>query len=412
VSPVIDGERLVARLERLARIGRSPEGGTTREAYGPLDVEARDLVAGWMDDAGLRVEVDAAGNLVGRRTGTGSGRWLATGSHLDTVVEAGPLDGAYGVVAGVEVADALRHAGVKLAHDLVVVAFANEEGARGTDGMVGSRALVGDVSADELAAPDDEGVPLAQRLADCGGDPGAIDEARWDTSAVAAFVELHVEQGPVLDAGGLDLGVVLGITGRQALDIELTGAANHAGTTPMHLRHDALAAAAEVVLAVEAMAGDGIVRVATCGHVQAWPNVRNVVPGRVRLSAELRADDLAQLTAARPEVQERLEAIGLRRGVEVSLGWGQLVPPIAADPGVLTALRHEAERAGRPWTELWSGAGHDAQILAPHVPAAMLFVPSVGGVSHAPEERTDAEHLVAGAQLLADSLVHLDGVTS
>ena len=225
----IDGERLVARLERLARIGRTASGGTTREAYGTLDVEARDLVAGWMDDAGLHPVVDAAGNLIGRRPGTTGGS-LATGSHLDTVVEAGPLDGAYGVVAGVEVADALRRSGVKLAHDLVVVAFANEEGARGTDGMVGSRALVGDVADAELAAPDDEGVALAQRLRDCGGDPDAIAAARWDTDAVAAFVELHVEQGPVLDAGGLDLGVVLGITGRQAVDIEVTGRPNHAAT--------------------------------------------------------------------------------------------------------------------------------------------------------------------------------------
>ena len=290
-----------------------------------------------------------------------------------------------------------------------------------------------------------------------------IDAARWDTSAGAAFVELHVEQGPVLDAEGLDLGVVLGITGRQAVDIELVGAANHAGTTPMHLRHDALAAAAEIVLAVEALgrdgvvlgitgrqavdielvgaanhAGttpmhlrhdalaaaaevvlaveelgrDGVVRVATCGHLQVTPNVRNVVPGRVRLSAELRADDLAQLTACRPAVEALVEDVGRRRGVQATLTWGQLVPPIAADPAVLDVLRAAAERSGRPWTELWSGAGHDAQILAPHVPTAMVFVPSVAGISHAPEERTWPEHLVAGAQLLADALLALGEVAA
>lgn len=406
---VVDGDRLLARLDQLAAIGATASGGVTREAYGPLDVAARTLVAGWMAEAGLVAEVDAATNLVGRTSGTASGRRaLATGSHLDTVVEAGALDGAYGVVAAVEVADALHRSGVELAHDLVVVAFANEEGARGTDGMVGSRALVGAVDASELAAPDDEGVPLATRLADAGGDPDRIASARWDPDAVAAFVELHVEQGPRLDAGGQALGVVHGITGRRAVDIEVRGAANHAGTTPMELRSDALVAAAEVVVAVERLALDGAVRVATCGHLTVSPNVRNVVPGRATVSAELRDQDPGRLATVQPALEAAMAAIAERRGIEVAVSWGQYVPPIAADPTVLDVVRDAAVRSGLPWLQLSSGAGHDAQIVAGQVPIGMIFVPSTGGVSHSPREHTEPAHLVAGAQLLADSLVDLD----
>ena len=409
-TPVaVDGARLLARLDELAEIGATDAGAVTREAYGPLDVAARDLVASWMVEAGLVVEVDAATNLVGRAAGTAAaGRSLATGSHLDTVVEAGRLDGAYGVVAAVEVADALRRSGSLLAHELVVVAFSNEEGARGTDGMVGSRALVGEVTAEELATPDDVGISLAQRLTEAGGDPAAMAGAQWDAASVAAFVELHVEQGPVLDVDERVLGVVTGITGRQAVDIEIVGAPNHAGTTPMDLRADALVAGAEVVLAVEALARTGVVRVATCGHLQVSPNVRNVVPGRAVVSAELRDQDPGALAAIRPLVEHAVGTVAARRGVTTRVSWGQYVAPIAADPTVVEVIREVAERSGRPWLELPSGAGHDAQILGHRVPIGMIFVPSIGGVSHAAEEHTEPVHLVAGAQLLAESLLALD----
>ncbi len=215
-TPCIDGARLLARLDQLRAIGAADNGGVTREAYGPLDVEARARVEEWMIEAGLAPTVDAAANLIGRRPGTASGGTaVATGSHLDTVVDAGAFDGAYGVVAAVEVAAALRRSGSELRHDLIVAAFANEEGARGSLGMVGSRALVGDVPAAELARPDDDGVTLAQRLRDAGGDPDHVADAAWATGAVAAFVELHIEQGPVLDTADRQLGVVTAITGRQ-----------------------------------------------------------------------------------------------------------------------------------------------------------------------------------------------------
>jgi N-carbamoyl-L-amino-acid hydrolase len=408
-GPSIDGERLIARLRVLGAIGATERGGVTREAYGPLDVQARNLVAGWMVDAGLATVVDPATNLVGRRLAAEpGGRWLATGSHLDTVVEAGALDGAYGVVAAIEAAHAIQRSGLSLRHGLVAVAFANEEGARGTHGMVGSRAVMGDVAADELAVADDDGVSLADRLTVAGGEPHRLGTAEWDHAGVAAFVELHVEQGPVLDAGGHNIGVVTGITGRQGVDIEIVGAANHAGTTPMDLRRDASSAAAEVMLAIESLGREGAVRVATCGRLEVDPNVRNVVPGRVLLSAELRDQDAGALAGVRDVLQARVADVALHRQVAATVSWGQYIPPTLADGGVVGVIEEAARRSGLRWCTLASGAGHDAQILGRRVPVGMIFVPSVDGVSHSPAERTDPADLVAGAQVLVDTVLGLD----
>ncbi|CAN5755154.1 Zn-dependent hydrolase [soil metagenome] len=402
----IDGERLVARLHSLRAVGATVEGGVTREAYGPQDVAGRDLVAGWMREAGLDVSVDGAANLIGRRPGR-TDRWLASGSHLDTVVDGGWLDGAYGVVAAVEAAAALAH-GPGLGRGLAIVAFANEEGARGTQGMAGSRALVADVTAQELDAPDDEGVTLRERLDGAGAGGSPVDDARWDLASFDAIVELHIEQGPVLDSSATVLGAVTAITGRQALDLSISGAANHAGTTPMELRRDALATAAEVILAIEALPASGAVRVATVGHLSVSPNVRNVVPGHVSLSAELRDEDADRLDAAMKLVEDGIAEIAVRRAVHVATSWGQRVQPTACDPGVSAVVRDVIAGSGLPWTELPSGAGHDAQILGREIPMAMIFVPSTGGLSHAPQEDTDEVHLVAGAQALLDSLRALD----
>ena len=404
----IEPERLIARLTELRGIGASAGGGVTREAFGADDVRARDLVSGWMTAAGLAATVDAAANLVGRRVGA-TDTWLVSGSHLDTVVEGGWLDGAYGVVAAVEVAAALADASVELAHGLAIVAFANEEGARGTRGMTGSRALLGQLDAGELAGLDDGGTSLGQRIAAAGGDPDAVASAAWDLARVSGLVELHIEQGPVLASGGAVLGVVDAITGRQGVDVEIRGASNHAGTTPMALRHDALAAAAEFVLAFEQLPAEvDSVRVATCGHLEVRPNVRNVVPGRVALSAEYRDEDTARLDAAMPVIQAIADEIAARRSVVVSLRWGQRVEPTHADPRIVDTIERVVAASGSEWMRLPSGAGHDAQILGHDVPMAMIFVPSIGGVSHSPTENTDHTQLALGAQALLDTILALD----
>ncbi|GDY29727.1 Zn-dependent hydrolase [Gandjariella thermophila] len=406
----VDGRRLLDRLDELAAVGATPGGGVTRLAYSPEDVRARELVAGWLADAGLAVTVDPAGNLVGRLPGTGpAAGTLATGSHLDSVVDAGRLDGVYGVVAAVAVAEALRRDGVRLRHDLAVIAFSNEEGARGTPGMVGSQAIAGRLTSDDLARPDDEGVPLADRLAAAGGDPGRIEAAAWPPGEVAGFLELHVEQGPVLRAEGARIGVVTGITGRANADILVRGLANHAGTTPMVARQDAAVAAADLVLAVRRLATDGHVRVATTGLVQVSPGVRNVVPGEALLGVDLRDLDDERITHALDLLDTAAAEIGATRHVSVEVRRGPSVPAVRTDPRLAGCVAGAADRLGLTRIELPSGAGHDAQVMAGLGPIGMIFVPSVDGISHSPRERTDPDDLVAGADVLLHALLAADG---
>jgi len=268
--------------------------------------------------------------------------------------------------------------------------------------------VVGQVPASELGQVDDTGATIAERLVAAGGDPERLDSAHWPLDRIDAFVEVHVEQGPVLESRGHVLGVVPAITGRQALDVVVRGRPHHAGSTPMDLRRDALAAAAEVVLTVEALALDGHVRVATCGHVTVAPNVRNVVPGTAVVSVELRDEDPQRLEAAVDALGVRFAAIGSRRPVTLEMTRGQLVPPVASAAAVVRAVESVATASGQGWSSLPSGAGHDAQIVGQHVPAGMIFVPSIGGISHAPDEDTADEHLVAGAEALLATVLRLD----
>ena len=404
----VDGARLLRRLDELAAVSAGGP-GVTRLAYSAQDVAARELVAGWMAEAGLGTQVDAAGNLIGRRAGSADLRGvLATGSHLDTVVEAGPLDGAYGAVAAVEVAAALHAAGVPLRHDLAVVAFSNEEGARGTPGMVGSLAITGQLTWAQLAEPDDEGISLADRLAASGGDPAGIASAAWLPGSLAGFLELHVEQGPVLHRAGTPVAVVSGITGRATLDVTIAGTANHAGTTPMDARRDAAPAAALVVLAVWELAGPDGVRVATTGALRLEPGVRNVIAGRATVGVDLRDLDDARIGTAVERLREATTAIAAQTGTTIQVVPRSAVAAVAADPRLAGCVRDAARRGGLAHLDLPSGAGHDAQVMARLGPVGMVFTPSIDGVSHAPAEATEPEHLIVGADLLCHALLLAD----
>ena len=407
-APRIDGRRLLRRLDELAAVSAAGP-GVTRLAYSTHDVAARELVAGWMTEAGLRVEVDAAGNLIGRRSGTDElPSALATGSHLDTVVEAGPLDGAYGAVAAVEAAAAIHAVGLPLRHDLAVIAFSNEEGARGTPGMVGSLAITGQLTEAQLTAPDDEGTSLADRIEAAGGDPAGIASAAWPPGSLAGFLELHVEQGPVLHRTGTAVAVVSGITGRATLDVTVRGAANHAGTTPMDARRDAAVAAALVVLAVRDLAGPHGVRVATTGALRLDPGVRNVVAGHATVGIDLRDIDDGRITAAVERLRLDSARIAEQTGTTVEVVPRSAVAAVAADSRLAACVRDAAEHSGLAHLDLPSGAGHDAQVMARLGPVGMLFTPSIGGVSHAPAEATAPEHLIAGADLLCHALLLAD----
>lgn len=400
---------MLDRLEQLRRIGADPGGGVTRLAYSPDDVQARDLTAHWMAEAGLQVWVDEATNLFGRLPG--SGRLpgaLMTGSHLDSVVEAGALDGPAGVMAGLAAAEALRHSGLQLEHDLVVVAFANEEGARGTPGMVGSKAIAGQLGPGDLGRADDKGVTLADRLRAAGGDPERISQAAWSPERISAFLELHIEQGPVLEAAGAALGVVSHITGQLAVTASISGQANHAGTTPMSRRQDAAVAAARLILAVESLANGGHVRVATTGAIRVGPGVRNVVPGEATLGIDIRDVSSQRMTAAFGLLNDCAVDIAADTGTRIELQPGTPVAPVPADEQLAGHLACAADSLGATWLHLPSGAGHDAQIMAALAPMAMIFVPSIHGISHSPAEATMPEHLVLGANALLGGLIAAD----
>jgi N-carbamoyl-L-amino-acid hydrolase len=399
----VDGSRLLKRLGVLRTIGGLSSGGVTRLAFSAEDVRARQLVAGWMREAGLVVEVDAATNLTGRRAGRrGALPTIATGSHLDTVRGGGHLDGAYGVVAALEAVCACPH----LDHPVAVIAFANEEGTVAPPGFTGSRTIAGSPP-DPATTVTEDGRTLGDLIREAGGRPHALASCALAPGALAAFIELHIEQGPVLEASGSTLGIVDSITGRVMLDVVVHGRAAHAGTTPMVHRRDALVAAADLVLAVRGLAEDGIVRVATTGSIACLPNLVNVVPGSVRLGIEIRDSNDGQLRAAVKELRRATAAIGTDLGVDITMHETSL-PATPLDPTLQVLLEQVARRHTARVERLTSGAGHDAQMMSAIAPTAMLFVPSQGGISHAPGESTADDDLIAGAACLAEFLEVLD----
>ncbi|TDC25558.1 Zn-dependent hydrolase [Streptomyces sp. 8K308] len=398
----VDGKRLVRRIEELGRVGADPGGGVSRLAFTEEYVRGRELVAGYMREAGLRPSVDAAGNLLGRQPDAPEDLpVLLLGSHIDSVPGGGTLDGAYGVLAAVEVAQVLATHGVRPAHPLAVVAFNNEEGAFGTRGMFGSRALVGGLVKGELDVPDSRGDTIAEWLPRVGGDADRVDEAAWPSGRIAAFLELHIEQGPVLHEYGDRIGVVDVITGRTSVDLDITGQTNHAGTTPMDLRRDALVAASHIIAAIPRLAGPrGVVRVATVGQCFVHPNAWNVVPGRVRLRVDLRDGSRQALTRGVAEVESVAGVMARRTGTRVEVRVGQQIPPVPCAPSLRQAIARAADELRLPHRTVPSGAGHDAQIIGEFAPMGMIFVPSRRGISHAPDEATAATDLVAGADVL------------
>jgi hydantoinase/carbamoylase family amidase len=405
LTPVLEARELLAGLERLAAIGATPSGGVSRPAFSEADLAARAEVVRMMRGVGLDVTTDPAGNVFGRPAGADARPLLLMGSHLDSVAEGGRYDGTYGVLAAIEVVRALRDHGLRLGHPVGVVVFADEEGTFFPRGLWGSRAVVGDLNDDEIASLSDPG--RRHRFEAAGGQPGSLAQARLGTDGVAGYLELHVEQGPELEAAGGLIGVVEGITGRMSVDVVVEGQASHAGTTPMTRRRDGLVAASEMVLAIRALAG-AVVRVATVGDVVLSNPARNVVPGRVRLLAELRDLRSWSLAAGEAELRAAARRVAARHGLRVGVERIGLVPPASCDPRVRKAVAEAADLLGVPHLGLPSGAGHDAQMMARIAPTGMVFVPSAGGVSHAPGEYTDAAALVTGVRVLLQALVACD----
>lgn len=401
----VDGDRLLGWLRRLRDFGGTAAGGTHRVAYGPEDVAAREWVAGLMREAGLEVSTDLAGNLVGRRRGTGSGLApLMLGSHIDTVPDGGSYDGTVGALGAVEVARTLADHGLETRHPLELVVFQNEEG-----GKTGSRALIGAVEPGELEIVTASGRTIREGIRLLGGDPERLGEARRRPGSVAAYLELHVEQGAVLETEGVDVGVVEGIVGIKRWTVTLDGFANHAGTTPMHGRRDALVAASRFVLAVDRVARETPGRqVATVGRIRAAPGAPNVIPGEVTLSLEIRDLEMAKIDAVHDIIRE--EAAGIQRDSGVAFSFDRFYVSRAAptDERIRDLVAEAAAELGLSSLRMPSGAGHDAQSIARLGPVGMIFVPSVDGISHSPRERSEPEDVVAGADVLLRALLKLD----
>jgi len=402
----VDGARLNAHLAGLTRYGANPQGGVSRVAFSDADVAGRTYCLELMREAGLEVRIDPVGNILGSREGSLAGAPpLLFGSHVDSVPEGGNYDGDVGSLSGIEVTQALRERGYRNRHPLVAVIWCDEE-----SGFTGSRGFIGDLSEEEVRRPGRDRVPLADKIRRIGGDPTQLAAARHGPGSIpAAYIELHIEQGAILDQRGIQIGIVEGIVGINHYDVTIRGFANHAGTTPMDQRQNALLAGSELVLAV-----DRIVRsvpgrqVGTVGRLLVKPGAPNVIPGEVELTVELRDLSMEKIAALWDRI--RAEAETIARQYRTTFSYVQEHSNLAAlsDPQVRAVIAEAVQGLGLSSQVMLSGAGHDAQNLARICPMGMIFVPSVKGISHSPLEYTRPEDVANGANVLLQTLLRLD----
>ncbi|MCU1242276.1 MAG: amidase, hydantoinase/carbamoylase family [Candidatus Acidoferrum typicum] len=405
----INLQRLQGTLEKLSEFGRNPEGGVTRLAYSETELPAREYVIGLMKQAGLEVRTDAAANIFGRRAGSENLPVLLFGSHIDSVLKGGNFDGDVGSLGAIEVINALNQGAVKTRHPLEVVIWMNEEGNHFGVGTMGSGIAAGLIGSEILERKDEQGLTVADWLRRYGQDPAHLTDARIARGALASYLELHIEQGPNLDEAKVPIGVVQGIVGLNRWRCVATGFANHAGTTPMDRRKDALAAASRDLLAVrEVVRAEKGRQVGTVGYVKAEPGAVNVIPGRVEFPIELRDLDAAKIERMWDQVQQKLKQIDKEENVETRCTEFDNVTAARTDPSIQAAIREAAKSLGLATMDLPSGAVHDAQQMAKLAPFGMIFVPSRDGISHSPKEFTSWPDVANGAEVLYRSLLLVD----
>lgn len=402
----VNRTRLLGRIAQLAALGASPSGGIQRPAYGAAHAQAATQVAQWAQAAGLDVGLDTTGNLIVTLAGEHPERpAIAIGSHLDTVPNGGAYDGALGVLAGLEVLETLREQQVPLARPLTLIAFADEEGNNFGIGVLSAQLWIGAIPPERHGEIlDREGRSLADYVATFVV-PGV---ARVTRPELAGYLELHVEQGPVLDRDGGVAAAVTGIVGISRTTVRFVGEANHAGTTPMALRKDALWGGAELALKVRELAfATATAAVGTVGLFEVSPGATNVVPGGVELRIELRSLDEGLLARLRDQLEAFAAEVAARHGLSVALEPWHHSPAVPMHPLALRATEMALADAGLPVRSMPSWAGHDAKILAQRMPTGMIFVPSRGGYSHSPLEETDDDHCAAGAEVLLHAALRL-----
>jgi allantoate deiminase len=396
------------RLDALGAITETP-GMLTRRYLTPAHVAAMEQVQAWMREVGLATRVDTLGTVIGRYEGRTAGApALLLGSHIDTVVDAGRYDGALGVVAAIVAVGELARRCERLTNAIEVVAFGDEEGVRFPTHLLTSRALTGAISPGDLEVCDRDGIALREALRAAGGDADVYRTCERAPEEIAAYLEVHIEQGPVLQEKGLTLGAVTAISGATRMQVAVSGMAGHAGTVPMGSRRDALAAAAEMVLAVEHVASSERDVVATVGGIETRPGAPNVIPGRAEFSVDLRSPTDGLRARSLERLHEALDDIAGRRGVQAQPVIQYQTPAVTLDQRVIDAVDEAMRLCGHPPMQLPSGAGHDAMILAKRWPAGMLFVRCKDGISHNPAESITTADADAAIRVLIETLRCLD----
>ena len=403
----VNGARISQHLNALAEFGKNPQGGVSRLAYSEADRRGREYVFGLMQQAKLDVAIDAAGNIIGRRAGSDrSLKPLLFGSHIDSVPEGGNYDGVVGSLAAIEVAQTLAENSLTTRHPLEVVIFQNEEG-----GLIGSRAMNGELTEKELDLVSRSGKTIREGIRVLGGDPTKLSGVKRDKGSIAAYLELHIEQGGILEAEKLDIGVVEGIVGINWWDVTIEGFANHAGTTPMNKRQDALLAAAKFIEAVNRIVTSIPGRqVGTVGRIQALPGAPNVIPGKVVLSLELRDLDAAKIQMMYQKIRSEADQIAQASRTKFDFKEINVNIPAPTDARIRSLIDQSAKELGLSTKQMPSGAGHDAQDMARLAPAGMIFIPSVGGISHSPKEFSRPQDITNGANVLLGALLRVDKV--
>lgn len=402
----INKVRLEERLNQLAEYGMNEHGGIDRVAFSQADKESRKYIISLMKEAGLKVSIDPAANIIGRREGENPGLpSILFGSHSDTVPDGGKFDGALGVLGAIECVQVLKENDIKTLHPLEVVVFTDEEG-----GLVGSRAMTGTLTPEALEIISHSGKTVREGIHYLGGEVNDLDKAVRKEEDIKAFVELHIEQGIQLDNKGIDIGVVEGIVGIYWWDVVINGFSNHAGTTPMNMRKDALLAAAHLITAVNEVVTDVPgTQVGTVGKIKAYPGAPNVIAGQVEMSLELRDLSEEKVFILFERIKKRASLIAQKTGTDIQFkALDANAEPAPTHPKIRELIAQSAEDLGLSYVFMPSGAGHDAQDMAKITPTGMIFVPSEGGISHSPKEFTRLQDCANGVNVLLHSLLKID----
>ncbi len=405
-QPKVNQERLERRIVDLARFGLQDNGETERVAYSEADLESRDWLIKTMNNLGLEVSIDYAGNIIGKRKGSDSTKKpIVFGSHTDRVPNGGNYDGCVGSMAALEVIEVLNEAQITTSHPLEVIFFADEEGA-----IMGSRAMVGKLGKKALSVTNSTGFTVGEGIMRLGGDTTKIAEIARKKGDIAAFLELHIEQGGILEKENLDIGIVEGIVGLRWWDVVFTGFANHAGTTPMNARQDALLAAAKFIVAVNEITNSYEGRqVGTVGRIKAEPGAPNVIPGKVVTSLEIRDLSSEVIEKVFQAISAKSKEIEVESNVSIEIhSLDTTANPALMDSSIQAEIKNSTSQLGLSTRFMPSGAGHDAQDMALIAPTGMIFVPSKGGISHSPKEYTSPNDMANGANVLLTTILSLD----